>query len=82
MSTVSIVLFATFAIDQAMIQLKEGKGSRALMLNWIAKATSVNSSELSGILRWALTLKPGCLKHQVPAAQRVFEMLARPRGPH
>lgn len=68
-----------FTLPSAMIKFKEKKrGHRTDILNWVENAQRVNETELTGILRFGLSLREGCKQVQVPAAKKLMVNLSRP----
>lgn len=63
---------------EAMMQSQQSKPNHSAMMMWIAAATKApNESEVTGILRWAVRLRTGCLKKQLPMAIDVLRHLMR-----
>eukprot|EP00927_Polykrikos_kofoidii_P054662 TRINITY_DN49049_c0_g1_i1.p1 TRINITY_DN49049_c0_g1~~TRINITY_DN49049_c0_g1_i1.p1 ORF type:complete len:201 (-),score=42.62 TRINITY_DN49049_c0_g1_i1:96-698(-) len=62
---------------KAMIAVKRAKPDRRFMMEFIASVETVNSTEVSGLFRWMLTLRVGCTRVQLPAAMKCLEFITR-----
>lgn len=63
-----------------MIKFKEKtRGHRTEIMSWVENASRINETELTGVLRFGLSLREGCKKVQVPLAKKLMLQLARHR---
>ena len=73
-----LLLIKVKSFLKAMIALKRKKRKDVRnMLGYLMSSTSVNETEIAGVIRWGMTLKLSCRKKKLPHAMKVLSWLLR-----